>query len=320
MNGENNKVRNSYIVSSVSIFLIFIVVLLYLKPNQISFDPYTSDIQSVRGINVLIVGDLMLDRNVRNIINRNGFEGFFVGVRDLIQSTDVAIANLEGAFTTNPSVTASLVSKELIFTFDPALAPKLSVLGFDVMGLANNHSYNYGAKGLESTRRYVGSAGMLYYGDPFNKAETSTVIIKNGIRIGLVGFHEFYYTNFNNVFQEISRLRSEVDVLIVTPHWGVEYQKEPTTKMKEWAHAFIDSGADVVVGTHTHIVGDTEMYKGKKIYYSIGNFAFDQYFSKATSQGLAVILNIYKDEKEISISFTDIPINIDRNGVRVGNL
>ncbi len=262
----------------------------------------------------------MLDRNVRNIINRNGFEGFFVGVRDLIQSADVAIANLEGAFTTNPSVTASLVSKELIFTFDPALAPKLSVLGFDVMGLANNHSYNYGAKGLESTRRYIGSAGMLYYGDPFNKSETSTVIIKNGIRIGLVGFHEFYYTNFKNVFQEISRLRSEVDVLIVTPHWGVEYQKEPTTKMKEWAHAFIDSGADVVVGTHTHIVGDTEMYKGKKIYYSIGNFAFDQYFSKATSQGLAVILNIYKDEKEISVSFTDIPINIDRNGVRVGNI
>ncbi len=320
MNGENNRVRNSLIVVTATVPFIFIALLFYLKPNQISFDQYTANHHYVQNVKLLIVGDIMLDRNVRNIINKNGFESFFAGVRDLIQNADISIANLEGAFTTNPSVTASLVSKELIFTFDPVLAPKLSVLGFDIMGLANNHTYNYGAKGLESTRRYVGTAGMLYYGDPFNRTEISTIIIKNGIRIGVVGFHEFYYTNFNNVFSEISRLRSEVDVLIVTPHWGVEYQKEPTKKMKEWAHAFIDSGADAVVGTHTHIVGDTEVYKGKKIYYSLGNFAFDQYFSKATSQGLAVILDIGKESEGITIDFTDIPVYIDRTGVRVGSI
>jgi poly-gamma-glutamate synthesis protein (capsule biosynthesis protein) len=319
MNGENNKVRNKYFIYTVlSIFLLTIGLQYLLKLNSFTFDPYNANDSSSSNIKILFTGDMMLDRNVRNIIDRKGFEHFFGGVKELVSSADISVTNLEGAFTMNPSITSSLTSKELVFTFDPKLAPKLYDLGFDVLGLANNHSYNFGRSGLESTRRYIGSAGMMYYGDPFNKDEISTVITKNGIRIGLVGFHEFYYMNFENVISEITRLRQDVDVLIVTPHWGVEYQKEPTTKMKEWAHAFIDSGADVVIGTHTHIVGDTETYKDKKIYYSLGNFAFDQYFSKATMQGLVVILDIDYSKELTSIRFREIPVYVDREGVRVG--
>jgi len=319
MNGENNKVRSKYFIYiTFVVFLLIIGLQTLMKPNSYVFDPYTASDTSPSNVKILFTGDMMLDRNVRNIIDRKGFEYFFGGVKELISSADIAVTNLEGAFTTNTSITASLISKELLFTFDPKLAPKLYDLGFDILGLANNHSYNFGKAGLESTRRYTGGAGMMYYGDPFNKDEISTVITKNGIRIGLVGFHEFYYSNFDNVLTEITRLRKDVDVLIVTPHWGVEYQKEPTAKMREWAHAFIDSGADVVIGTHTHIVGDTEIYKDKKIYYSLGNFAFDQYFSKATMQGLVVILDIDKNAGDKSINFTEIPIYVDREGVRVG--
>ncbi len=94
----------------------------------------------------------MLDRNVRNKIGVIGFDAFFAGVKDLISDADIAVGNLEGPFTPYPSKTASLVDKQLTFTFDPKLAPKLADLGFDILGLANNHTLNFGQEGLNMTR------------------------------------------------------------------------------------------------------------------------------------------------------------------------
>ncbi len=319
MNGEINKIRDRSLTVVIFITILFLVIS-FLKPYKNIFNHNLSAEANSSSVKVLVVGDMMLDRNVRNTINKIGFEKYFAGVRDIVQNTDVAVANLEGTFTTNPSVTADLINKDLQFTFDPALAQALSNLGFDVLGLANNHSFNYGKEGLESTRRYIGSAGMLYYGDPFNKDEISTVITKNGIKIGFVGFHEFYYTNFDLVQTEIVRLRKDVDVLIVTPHWGIEYQKEPTDDMVRWAHQFIDNGADIVIGAHPHVIGTSEIYKNKKIYYSLGNFAFDQYFSKATMEGLGLVIDIDTTGDKIDLKYNEITIKIDRGGVDlIGN-
>ena len=126
-------------------------------------------------VSILIVGDIMLDRNVRNIINKNGFDSFFGGVKNLISDVDIAVANLEGPFTINRLLTSSLKNKTLTFTFDPSLAPQLAELGFDVLGLANNHTLNFGKDGLASTRKYIKETDMLYYGEPNNKDETSTI-------------------------------------------------------------------------------------------------------------------------------------------------
>lgn len=313
-----DKIKNSLFLILFIIILIFAFGLSH--PNVIDFrDDYIVPAKT-SSIKMLVVGDIMLDRNVRNIINEKGFDEFFKGVKELVSEADVAVGNLEGPFTTAESVTATLVNKALQFTFDPALAPAMADLGFDILGLANNHAYNFGREGLEMTRRYIGSSGMVYYGDPFNKDEISTIITKDGVTIGLVGFHEFYYVNFDKVSNEINRIRPMVDVLIVTPHWGVEYEKEPTGKMKEWAHQWIDLGADVVIGTHTHIVGDSEIYNNKKIYYSLGNFAFDQYFSKATMEGMAVEIYIKKQDEKVEIEYATVPIRVDRDGVRVGTI
>ena len=322
MSGETNKRENRsnpFVIAAIAL-IIFSAAIFYgfYQPYKLDVPFKHTDAESSEptSLKVLIVGDMMLDRNVRNIINRTGFEKFFSGAKELVQSADIAVANLEGAFTPYPSVTADLKNKELQFTFDPALAPALADLGFDVLGLANNHSWNYGREGLEMTRRYIGGAGMMYYGDPNNSTELSTVITKNGITIGFVGFHEFHYINFNNIFLEIARLRPLVDVLIVSPHWGIEYDKKPTEKMVQWAHQFIDDGADAVIGTHSHIVGETEMYKGKKIYYSVGNFAFDQYFSKATMEGLGLVITVNKNLNEIDLHYQEVPIKVDREGTR----
>ncbi len=265
-------------------------------------------------IDIAIVGDMMLDRNVRNIIDRDGFDKYFQGVRDIIENADIAIANLEGPFTTNESLTSSLINKTLQFTFDPDLAPKLHELGFDILGLANNHSMNFGKWGYDMTKEYIRKNNMLYYGDPNNNDEISVIIEKEGIKIALIGFHEFTYINFDKVLKEIERLDNEVDIIIVTPHWGIEYEKAPTEKMKKWAYDFIDSGADAVIGTHTHVIGDIEYYKYKKIYYSLGNFAFDQYFREETMKGLIVDMKVKKDyENRINIEYIDIPIRVDKS-------
>lgn len=268
-------------------------------------------------VSVLIVGDIMLDRNVRNKIKELGLDAFFAGVRDLISDADIAVGNLEGPFTPHESITASLKNKALQFTFDPALVPELSALGFDIFGLANNHTLNFGVKGLQMTREYIRNVGMLYYGEPNNKEEISVVAEKNGIKVGLIGFHEFSYINFDKVMAEIERLRPEVDVLIVTPHWGPEYESEPNAKMRKWAHEFIDRGADAVIGTHPHVVGAIEDYSGKKIYYSLGNFAFDQYFSEETSTGLYVIMNIEKVKERVGIEYETGIVNIARDGITI---
>ena len=269
---------------------------------------------------LFIAGDMMLDRNVRNIINKIGSDAFFAGVADTVKGVDIAVANLEGPFTSYPSVTSSLVSKELRFTFDPALVPKLALLGFDMFGLANNHTYNFGYEGLQMTRRYLGQSGIGYYGEPDNEEEISTIVTKDGIAIGFVGFNEFSYTNYENVFAEIERLRPLVDVLIVSPHWGPEYQKQPTAKMQKWSHDFIDSGADAVIGAHPHVVMTTEEYRGKKIYYSLGNFVFDQYFSEDTMNGLALRVDIVKTKDTTKLTYTELPVRIDREGVRLQSI
>ncbi len=258
----------------------------------------------------------MLDRNVRNIINKKGFDYFFSGVKDIINNADIAVANLEGPFTDNPSKTNIPHSKSLQFTFDTKLAKELADFGFDILGLSNNHTKNFGNEGFEMTKKVISSSSMLYYGDPDNKSENSVIIEKNNIKIGFVGFHEFTYVNFDKVISEIKAIREKVDVLIVTPHWGVEYNSQPTEKQIKLAKEFIDNGADIVVGTHSHIIGDIGEYNNKKIYYSLGNFAFDQYFSKETMTGMGLQIEAKKGVNGIELDYKQILFEIDTKGVR----
>jgi poly-gamma-glutamate synthesis protein (capsule biosynthesis protein) len=85
-------------------------------------------------------------------------------------------------------------------------------------------------------------------------------------------------------------------------HWGVEYEHTPTTQQQREAHAFIDAGADLVVGAHPHVVQSTEVYKDKAIFYSLGNFMFDQNFSWAVQHGLAIAVDFYKAKTEVTLT------------------
>jgi len=112
---------------------------------------------------------------------------------------------------------------------------------------------------------------------------------------------------------EIKRIKTEklADLIIVYPHWGTEYlTSHPDKRQTDLAHQFIDSGADIIIGSHPHVIQPIEIYKEKPIFYSLGNFVFDQYFSKETMQGLMLKLDIVKKENKLETDISFLPINI----------
>lgn len=270
------------------------------EPAQIVSAPLAPE--PSRKVRLLVVGDIMLDRLVRRQMHDFGERYPFLKVQDFLQGSnaDMVVGNLEGPITGFASKTVDLKNKVLQFTFATSTAPLLQSVGFTHLGLANNHTMNFGKNGLEQTHAYLSGAGVVSFGDPKNEMEISKVVEVNGLTVGLVGYHAFEY-GVENVLAEIETLRPQVDLLFVFPHWGNEYELVASENQTYLAHNMIDLGADVVFGAHPHVVQNIEVYNGKIIFYSLGNFVFDQDFSKNTKIGLAVIADFDTDGASFSL-------------------
>ena len=251
-----------------------------------------------RPVRVLFVGDLMLDRNVGASADAGGVASLFsTSTRDLFADADARVANLEGAVTANPSI-ARVNHNILHFTFDPGVAKQaLDLLHISAVSLANNHTFDFGTGGYQETRGRVASYGVATFGHPYNATGgMSTVLTVNNKTLCLVGFHSLYDADPAPVVGEITTLRPFCWRIIVFAHWGDEYQGHSNAAQQQAGHAFIDAGADLVVGAHPHVVQEYEIYKHKAIFYSLGNFMFDQNFSRATTRGLALRADFYEDK------------------------
>ncbi len=298
----------------MSYFRIFIFILISLattfflvsKIEGENFEPIkVSIIKREKPVIIFMGGDVMLDRNAKLLIDKNGLDYPFKNIKEKIKESDIAVANLEGVFTDEESI-ALKNNNILRFTFDPKLISILNDAGFDALSQANNHTNDFGNKGLMTSYNYLKNHNILPFGDYFNEQDQVATFLKDKEKIAFVGFNEFAYKNFDNVLNLISLYKGQSYFVIVMPHWGIEYKDVSSDFQKEWAYKFIDSGADVVVGAHPHVVQTLEFYKGKPIFYSLGNFIFDQYFSKETSEGL--VLNFSISESKIKIEL--LPISI----------
>lgn len=259
-----------------------------------------------KSLSIVFFGDTMLDRNVRLIGKRNGYDSLFAPVKDFVTSFDLAVLNLEGTVTGNESL--SLKDKNILrFTFESIALDAVFNTGFDIVSLSNNHTSDFGREGFLETTKNLEARNLKYFGDYFNESET-LVVEKKGLKIAFVGFNEFAYKNFDQVLERIKKASNENDVVFVFAHFGEEYKDFGNSFQQKNARMFIDSGADAVIGAHPHVVQDIEIYKDKPIFYSLGNFVFDQYFSKQTQEGLAVSFEIKKKEDEKAVlSFKTIP-------------
>ncbi|MFA7653631.1 MAG: CapA family protein [Candidatus Magasanikbacteria bacterium] len=244
-------------------------------------------------IKLTFFGDMMLDRNVKKQIDKNGADWIFQKLYDETSSTlftsNIVHANLEGPFADKRRST----TKEIAFRFDPALIPTLQKYNFNIFTVANNHSLDMGSAGLKESAQNLAAAGIDFYGDGYGISDEAIKIKEiNGIKLAFVGLNDTYFRLENKKIEAIVKKAVEQsDKVIVNIHWGEEYKTISNIRQRAIAHLMIDAGADVIIGHHPHVVQEMEIYKNRPIFYSLGNFVFDQYFSKETQQGLAIELS-----------------------------
>lgn len=293
-------------------------------------------------IKILILGDMMFDRGVRSQINSKGFDYVFGPASAIFSEYDKVIANLEGPITSFESKTILPGNKAIPgfqFTFPIDTSDALKKVGIDIVSLANNHTYNFGAGGLTQTRNRLAGSGVQFFGSPENNIDiaTSTCITvrtENGntshntdgdtdrnprttnnvlnakqICIGFIGWHEFGTKNHQKILDEIALMRPKVQYLIVFPHWGEEYMKKPHIEQVRLARVWTDAGADTVIGAHPHVIQQitrrtTSDGRVVPIFYSLGNFIFDQYFSFDTTHGIGVEIEFPFSSASVASSST----------------
>lgn len=255
---------------------------------------------------ILIFGDMMLDRNVANRMDQLGYDYPFLNIKDMLLESDIVVANLEGVFTSNPSISRE-DRTQLQFTFDKKLIPTLVEYNFSILSQANNHTSDFGVEGARESKELLAHNNILTFGDFFNRNDD--VVVKDGV--AFIGFNEFSYSYKDRVLNLISKYKTDGNKVIVMPHWGIEYVEISNITQQTLAKEFIDSGADIVVGAHPHVVQEIEIYNGKPIFYSLGNFVFDQDFSKATTEGLGIRIVFVDNDIRLNL----IPFNIIKSQV-----
>jgi poly-gamma-glutamate synthesis protein (capsule biosynthesis protein) len=242
---------------------------------------------------VLFVGDMSFDRTVRTFGERKGFEKIFECSKATLRSFDAVVGNLEGPITTQMSVSLGTVPGmpgNTQFTFPADIAKVLAEHNFKAVSIANNHIRDFGPDGVVQTRAYLDEAGLAYVGDPGDETTLSKTVVINSVPIVLVAFNQFLGGNLKDkvaaTVAEIQKYEPE-DRVVVFAHWGDEYLPF-TDQQKRWAHAFVEAGADLIIGAHPHIIQDQEVHNGVPIFYSLGNFIFDQYWQPDVRDGLGV--------------------------------
>ena len=271
-------------------------------------------------LTVVLTGDILLDRGVRRVIEHHGVGHLFSdGVDSVFQSAQVVVGNLECPAT---KIQAP-VFKRYIFRAEPEWLDTLRQHGITHLNLANNHSIDQGREGLLDTRQNILAAGIVPIGAGANMSEASEPVLLAeqprkvwlvpSLRLALENYA--YLTDKPCVSQEpmdsllsrVHRLRQQdsTAVIIVSLHWGAEHKLEPVPRQRHDAHMLIKTGADLLVCHHTHTLQTIEDYSGHPIYYSVGNFIFDQP-SPLNSEACMVRLTIRRDTLETET----IPIEI----------
>lgn len=224
-------------------------------------------------ITITAVGDCTLGgdiptgayRTFESYADRYGYDYFFENVRDLFESDDLTIVNLEGPLTTSDDMRSG---RAFNFRGDPEYVKILSGSSVEIANVANNHAMDFGESGFSETAEVLKAAGIGMSG--FSKVYLTEV---KGVTVCSIGFTEWAYSE-EQIRKMISLARPNCDLLIVSVHWGTEGSHETTRTQERLGHAMIDAGADIVLGTHPHVYGGVELYKGKYIVYSLGNFCF----------------------------------------------
>ena len=292
---------------------------------------YRRTLLGVEDASIVLVGDIMLSRGVEMMIDRYGDYRYpFLLTADNLNYADIAFGNLEGPISERGTNQGS----EYSFRARPEVLEGLQFAGFDILSIANNHILDWGGDAVSDTISILRSGGIKTVGAGGNYEEANAPIIlrAGSARVGHLAFTTLYpegleageasagVSDLDNAEEAVRALSADTDIVIVSLHWGEEYQSLSNDFQKGLARSLIDAGADLVVGHHPHVVQEVERYSEGWIVYSLGNFTFDQGFSDATRIGLAIeatvsgrkIIEIKEIQVRISKTFQPEFVNLYR--------
>ena len=207
------------------------------------------------------------------------------------------MANLESAVL----VDAPYHRQGFTFTADASLLDAVDRAGFDYMSLANNHVRNAGSKGIRTAAQQLDERGIAHAGSGLDEQAGTPgyVDTPTGVRVAVLSCDAIVPSwtatadkvgtlncKKSDVAGRIREIRDTADVVIVFPHWGREYKATPVNYQRNLAQAWIDAGADMVIGSHSHIAGAMGDFDDHVVFFSLGNLIFDQDFRQATMQGV----------------------------------
>ena len=221
---------------------------------------------------------------------QKGWEHIFEEVAPRIREADLAFANLESPIGDK----GHFIN---MFQAPPEAIKGVVYAGFDVVSLANNHALDYHHAGMLETMRLLAEHKIDWVGAGKNIHEARAPLIReiNGVKVGFLAYTEMWFVHAREpiswegtedepgvaparldiIVEDVGKLRSKADCVIVTIHWGKEYTHELTPEQKRLARAAVDAGADLVLGHHPHVLQGIEFYGKGVIAYSLGNFVFD---------------------------------------------
>lgn len=270
---------------------------------------------------VLFVGDIMLSRAIGAIMKKQNDYNFpFLKIKDFLSGADLTFGNLESPISDRGIKIGSIYS----FRAEPKVLEGLKNAGFDILNIANNHIWDYGEDGFHDTLNYLKNSGIDFIGggENFGKAHKGALKEVNGTKIIFLGFTDLLpksafagensagasRLDMKQVLKDIKEAKKEADIVAVSFHFGEEYQTKHNIKQEKTAKAVIDAGASLVIGHHPHVVQEVENYNNGYIAYSLGNFVFDQNFSRDTQNGLALKV-ILKNKKIFKVEQIKIAFN-----------
>ena len=248
---------------------------------------------------LIMAGDVLLARDVEAKMHSHGNNYPYVGLKELFRNRYV-VANFEAAVPQTHIYTKAMAMN---FSVAEPFLDNLAAAGFTHFSLANNHSYDYGLSGFDNTRYELERRSFTTFGSPQSLSTTSiSYLTINEVPVALIGLYAVETVPDSKDLQALIKqasLGSEFQIAYI--HWGEEYQSLHNQSQEQLAHQLIDTGVDLIVGHHPHVVQDIERYKNGLIFYSLGNLIFDQYFSEAVQEGLMLELQFTDDRGHIRL-------------------
>lgn len=270
-------------------------------------------------ITINLVGDILLDSTVGSNIKKYGADYPFAKTADLLADADITFGNLE----TSVSTRGKAQDKQFTFRSRPETLQGLVDAGFDGVTVANNHAMDFGATALLDTIANLDNYKLGHTGAGSDEEEAFRPYVQEvrGKKVAILGISRVlpngsWYAGKNKIgiaqgytmepmISYIKKTASEADYTIVYMHWNKETMDYPEDYARSYAKAFIDAGADAVVGAHSHCLQGIEWYKGKPVFYSLGNFIFT---SKSEKSSQTMILKLSLDGDEVVARVTPAKI------------